>query len=364
MKFDNSDSLGDALRADVDEYFRSGHANRRDSPRMWIKTTVILLWFFGSYALLLFGHLHIVGNILTAISLGLATAGIGFNVMHDGCHGSFSRSPGANRWLGRTLDMLGGSSYVWRHQHNRAHHTFTNVAGHDEDIEMGALIRLSPNQPLMFHHRFQFIYIWFLYALLVPKWVFVDDYVALGRGQVGTTKMRFPRGSELAVFVGGKLLSGMMIFGLPLLLHPARDVLPLFALWAAVAGVVLAVVFQLAHAVTGTEFPTAEGVEPARSFARHQLATTADFAPRNRLLTWYVGGLNFQIEHHLFPRIAHSNYPALASIVRARATEAGAPYLIHDTFFAAIRAHHRHLVAMGRAPRVVEPPTVDALAAA
>lgn len=347
MKFDNSDALGTSLRADVAEFFQSTGTDERDAPQMWVKAAVILTWFFGSYAVLMFGGLPTAGNIVAAISLGLATAGIGFNVMHDGCHGSFSRSKTANRWLGRTLDLMGGSSYVWRHQHNRAHHTYTNIEGWDQDIEMGALIRLSPNQPLMFHHRLQFIYIWFLYALLVPKWVFVDDYVAIARGRVGEVTMKFPRGGELGVFAGGKLLSGMMALGLPLIIHPAKDVLPLFAVWAAVAGVTLAVVFQLAHAVNDTEFHMPASAENT-SFAAHQLRTTADFAPRNRLVTWYVGGLNFQVEHHLFPRIAHAHYPAIAGIVKQRADEAGVPYIVYDTLFDAIRAHHRHLFAMGR----------------
>ena len=188
----------------------------------------------------------------------------------------------------------------------------------------------------------------------MPKWVFVDDYVAIARGRVGEIPMRFPRGAELAVFTGGKLFSGMLALGLPLLLHPAKYVLPLFAVWAAVAGVTLAVIFQLAHAVSGTSFHTEDDGVQHTSFAAHQLRTTANFAPRNRLLTWYVGGLNFQIEHHLFPKIAHSHYPALSNIVKDRADEAGVPYIVHDTFFAALRAHTEHLYAMGRAPRVAD----------
>lgn len=348
MKFDNSDEFGKALRADVAQYFESSGKTEHDARSMWIKAGIILTWFYGSYALLLSGILPAYGNVIAAISLGFATAGIGFNVMHDGCHGAFSKSRVANRWLGRTLDMMGGSSYVWRHQHNRAHHTYTNVEGWDQDIEMGALIRLSPTQPRLLHHRLQFIYIWFLYALLVPKWIFVDDYVALARGSVGEVKMRFPRGEELAVFIGGKLFAYTLALGLPLLLWPAKVVLPLFALWAAVAGVTLAVVFQLAHAVTGTEFHTADDGIENTSFSAHQLKTTANFAPRNKLVTWYVGGLNFQIEHHLFPRIAHAHYPALAGIIEARATKAGVPYVVHDTLRSAIMAHGRHLYEMGR----------------
>jgi len=289
------------------------------------------------------------GKLAAAVSLGLAAAGIGFNIMHDGGHGSFSNSGTANRWMFRTLDLLGGSSYLWAHKHNRAHHTFTNVEGHDSDIDAGSALRLSPNQPLRFHHRFQHAYAWLVYGLLVPKWVFVDDFAVLARGRIGITKVALPRGSELAVFAIGKLVAVSLALGLPLFLHPPLAVLALYAVVALVTGVTLSVVFQLAHVVPGTQFPVHEPDSmSADAWSAHQLLTTADFAPHNRLLTWYVGGLNFQIEHHLFPRIAHVHYAKIAPLVREAAQHHGLPYLVHGTFRGAIGAHFRHLRYLGR----------------
>lgn len=130
--------------------------------------------------------------------------------------------------------------------------------------------------------------------------------------------------------------------------HPVWLVLAFYLLVNAVTGVTLATVFQLAHVLEETSFPQPRGEAVGNTFARHQLQTTADFAPRNKLLTWYVGGLNFQVEHHLFPRIAHTHYPALAQIVRKRAEEAGIPHLSHPTLRSAIAAHYRHLRTLGQ----------------
>jgi len=343
MKFQNDDSLMKALREDVDAYFTENSLDTRDQPAMWAKAAFMIVWFYVSYGLLVFGGFSALGSILAAVSLGLATAGIGFNVMHDGGHGSFSKSARANRWLFRSLDMVGASSYVWKHKHNSAHHSYTNIAGQDDDLEIGGLIRMSPEQPYLPVHRFQHIYSWILYGLLVPKWVVYDDYAVLMQGKIGETKIRPPKGVELAVFVGGKMFSYTMAFVIPLILFPVWQVIVFYLLVNAVIGVTLATVFQLAHVVEGTEFPHIEGEQINNTFSRHQLATTANFAPRNRLVTWYVGGLNFQIEHHLFPRISHAHYPAIAELVKRRAQAEGAPHLTYDTLTAAIVSHYQHL---------------------
>lgn len=348
MKYQRNDTLMKALRADVDAYFEETGLSRGDQPAMWAKAIFILSWLWASYFVLLFAGLPAAANVAVAVSLGLAMAGVGFNIMHDGGHGAFSKSKVANRWLFRTLDMMGASSWVWKHQHNRAHHSYTNLAGHDEDIETDGMIRMSPQQEWRPHHRFQHFYSWILYGFLVPKWVFYDDFAILAKGVIGSTKVRPPKGAELAVFIGGKLLAITFVFVIPLILFPVWNVLGIYAITATVAGVTLAIVFQLAHAVDGTAFPSVESDRMSSTFSEHQLATTSNFAPHNRLLTWYVGGLNFQVEHHLFPTIAHAHYPALARIVRERAEREGVPHLSHPTFFAAIRAHYRHLKSLGR----------------
>ena len=358
MKFSTHDPLLRELRRVVDRYFEEHDLAKRGHPGMWVKAGVILAWFAVSYVVLVFVPVPWFGKLAAALSLGLAAAGVGFNIMHDGGHGSFSNSLIANRWLFRTLDLLGGSSYLWSHKHNRAHHTYPNVEGHDGDIDAGGAIRLTLNQRHRFHHRFQHVYAWFVYGLLVPKWVFIDDFALLLRGRIGVTKVAPPQGQELVVFAIGKVAALGLALGLPLFLHPPLYVLAFYALAAMTTGVTLSVVFQLAHVVPGTQFPVHEPDSMSSdAWSVHQLRTTADFAPNNRLLTWYVGGLNFQIEHHLFPRISHIHYAKIATLVREVVRLHGLPYLVHGSFRSAVGAHFRHLRYLGR-PSVPEGPAM------
>jgi linoleoyl-CoA desaturase len=249
--------------------------------------------------------------------------------------------------------MLGASSYLWRFKHNVLHHTYTNVAGTDDDIEFLPFARLSPAQPRYRIHRFQQFYLWALYWFLFPKWNLVDDFKGVAQARVGGQRVPRPRGAQLAELVGGKVLFFGWAFLVPALFHPWWVVLLFYAMTSLVLGSTLAVVFMLAHCVGEADFP---GLVPgtdrlADAWAVHQVRTTVDFARGNRLLTWYVGGLNFQIEHHLFPRICHVHYPRLADIVQTTCAEYGVRYSAHETFLGALSSHWRWLRRMGLAPR-------------
>ncbi len=318
---------------------------------MRAKTAAILGWFAGSYALLL-----LVGGtspwvaVLLTLSLALATAGIGFSVMHDANHGAYARSARVNRAVGLSLDLVGASSYLWRFKHNVHHHTYANVDGMDADIDAGPFLRLAPSQPLRALHRWQHVYGWFLYGVLAVKWWFVDDVVDLVRSRIGPHPFPRPRGAELAAVRAGKAVFVGWTLVVPLLVFRSGWVVVLFLLGALSLGVVLAVVFQLAHAVPDARFhaaPSGDHRMPT-GWAEHQVRATVDFAPSNRLLGWYVGGLNFQVEHHLFPDVCHTHYPALAGIVGAVCAEQGVPHRTHPTLRAAIAAHYRFLRTLGR----------------
>jgi linoleoyl-CoA desaturase len=319
---------------------------------MRAKTAVILAWFAGSYALLLlWGGASAWLAVALTLSLALAIAGIGFSVMHDANHGATSRSPRVNRALGLTLDLVGASSYVWRFKHNVHHHTYANIDGMDADIDAAPFLRLARTQPLRALHRHQHVYAWLLYGVLAVKWWFVDDVRDVVRGRIGQLPFPQPRGLELAGFVGGKAVFVAWALVVPALVHRSAWVAALFLLGALVLGVVLSTVFQLAHAVPDAEFHAAAPGDDRRmpsGWAEHQVRATVDFAPTNRLLGWYVGGLNFQVEHHLLAGVCHVHYPALAPLVEASCRAHGIPYRSHATLRAAIAAHYRFLRALGR----------------
>jgi linoleoyl-CoA desaturase len=350
-KFESDTGFHKELKRRVDNHFESTGLPRCDRPRVYVKTAVILAWFGATYALLVFWAHTWWQGVPLAASLALAIAGIGFAIQHDANHGAYSRRESVNRLMGFTLDLLGASSYVWHWKHNIFHHTYTNLSGADEDIDIGFLGRLSPVQPRRRIHRLQQFYLWLLYGFLLVKWQFRDDFQNVFQGRIGRHRIPRPRGWALVMLGVGKVAFLGWAFFVPMLLHRWWVVLLFYGGTSFAVGIILSVVFQIAHCGTEASFPTVSpSGDVARSWAVHEVESTVDFARRNPTLTWYLGGLNYQIEHHLFPKICHVNYPQLAPIVQALCAEFGVRYQAYDGFGPAVSAHWRWLQQMGRAP--------------
>jgi linoleoyl-CoA desaturase len=350
VKFARCDGFMPALRERVDAYFVQTNVPKRDNPRMYVKTVVILTWLVASYAGLVFWATTWPQALALSVSLGIAMSAVGFNIMHDGGHGAYSRFPVVNRLMAFTLDILGGSSHFWKKKHNVVHHSYTNVTGIDDDIDVGPLGRLSPHQSRFGFHRFQHFYLWFLYGFITFKWQFYDDTAGLITGRVGDMKMPPVKNWDLVLMLVGKFTFLALAFGLPLYLHEWHQVVLWFFVASFGQGVVMSVVFQLAHCVEQAEFymPDPDSMRIENSWAVHQVITTVDFARDSRLVSWFTGGLNFQIEHHLFPQICHLHYPALARIVEQTAAEFGVPYHSHPTMRSAVKSHFLWLRRMGQ----------------
>ncbi|MBD2548587.1 acyl-CoA desaturase [Microcystis elabens FACHB-917] len=349
ITFGAGDGFHGLLRARVHDHFQATGQERRDAPAMVIKTAVILAWFALTYGLLVFRVGDAPGAIALSVVLGLAIAAIGFNIQHDGGHGAYSRHRWINRAAAMSLDLLGGSSLIWAHKHNGLHHTFTNIAGHDDDINLGLIGRLSPHQPHRWWHRWQHLYLWLLYGMLPIKWQFFDDFADLaGRGRGDRSLPRLGPGDWL-VFLAGKVIFFSLAFVVPLHFHPPGAVIACYLVTAMVQGIVLSVVFQLAHCVEEADFPTADPASPPLGpWADHQLATTVDFSRSNGLLSWLLGGLNFQVEHHLFPHICHVHYPQISAIVEQTCRDCQVPFRSHPSFLAGVASHYRWLRRMGQ----------------
>jgi len=349
-KFAPDDRFRRALRERVEQYFTDSGRRPRDCRPMYVKSALVLGCLVASYTLLVFATTTWWLALPLAVLLGLSLAAIGFNVQHDGGHRAYSDHKWINQLAALTLDLLGGSSYIWARKHNSIHHSYANITGQDDDIDVGWLGRLSPHQRRLPLHRFQHLYLWVLYGFLAIKWHLVDDFRDVVTGRIGQHAFPRPRGRDLAIFLGGKVVFFTLALGVPLLLHPWWIVLTFYALASFVEGVVLSVIFQLAHCVEEAEFPLprSDTNRMATAWAEHQVQATVDFAPRNRLLSWCVGGLNFQIEHHLFPQICHIHYPALAPLIQQTCREFGLRYTANPTLRAAVASHFRWLRRLGR----------------
>lgn len=337
------------LRRRTDNYFAKTGKSERDCWQMYLKTAVILAWLATSYALLVFAAPTVWLAAPLSISLALAISAVGFSVQHDGSHHAYSRYDWVNRLAALSLDLIGASSYLWRWKHVVFHHTYPNVAGQDADINVGVVARLAPQQRRRWAHRWQHVYLWILYALTASVWHLFGDFKDVIAGSIRDHKIPRPKGWELVTFIVGKFVSISLLLGIPMLVHSWWVVLIFYVVVTAVLGVVLTVVFQLAHCVEEAEFPqpTADGrMEDA--WAIHQVQTTVDFSRKNRVLCWLLGGLNFQVVHHLFPTVCHVHYPALSRIVEETCREFGVRYSAHRSFLAGVASHFRWLRRLGR----------------
>lgn len=348
-KFAGNNAFQMELRRRIDTFFEQPGKRQRDCPQLYVKTIVLLAAFIALYVLLVFFAETWWQALPRAIALGFVTAFIGLNIQHDGGHDAYSNLPWINKLAAMTLDLIGGSSYVWHYRHTVLHHTYVNITGHDSDVDLGALGRVTPHQKRLPIHRWQHFYMWPLYGLMAIRWQLFGDYLDVIKGEVSNHPIPRPKGWNLALLLGGKLTFLTLAFGIPMIFHPWWVVLIYYATAAMVVGMTLSVVFQLSHIVEEAEFvaPTdANRIENA--WAIHQVETTVDFARRSKLAAWLLGGLNFQIEHHLFPRICHINYPAMSAIVEQTCRDFGVEYHEHPSFLAGVASHFRWLRKMGQ----------------
>lgn len=356
IKFNNSNrQFYSELKKRVDNYFKENNLSKTGNFQMYFKTVFMLGAYFGPFILIC---LNIFESkfiwLLLASLMGFAMAGVGLCVMHDANHGSYSKNKTLNNILCFTTNLLGGHSINWRIQHNVIHHTYTNVHNHDEDITPPGFMRFEPHAHRKWVHRLQFIYAWFFYGMMTLMWSTTKDFKQIKRYEKqGLLKgMNTTYKKEVSIIILTKVLYFAFML-LPYFLIKEMTFLNWlvgYLILNYIAGFVLAAIFQPAHVANETEFPlpTAEG-NLENDWAVHQMRTTMNFATNDSLFSWMVGGLNYQVEHHLFPTICHVHYNKISEIVKQTAKEFDLPYLSKDTFVGALWSHEVMLYKLGRA---------------
>jgi linoleoyl-CoA desaturase len=345
------------LNKRVNGYFKANNVNRQANGEMVFKTVFMFLMYFVPYALIV---AQVITNPIMLIALvivmALGLGGIGLSVMHDANHGSYSKKLWVNNLIGYSLNLVGANAFNWKMQHNVLHHSFTNVHEEDEDISPRGALRLTPHSDWKRMHKYQFIYAWFLYGLMTIVWLFFKDFTRLakyGKKNGLAEKHNANIKKEWVILIASKLVYITYILVIPMLFtslawwHIVVGVLGMHY----IAGFMLAIIFQPAHVIEGTEFPLPDTNNTLENnWAVHQLLTTTNFANKSKWFTWYVGGLNFQIEHHLFPNICHVHYRNISGIVRETAQEFGLPYKTSRTFLSALAGHAKLLKQLGNRP--------------
>jgi linoleoyl-CoA desaturase len=353
---DNDRDFGKTLRKRVNAYFKENNIAKTGDYRIWIKVIVFPLLAIIPFLLVITNNYNDSLAYFYAlwVLMGIGIAGCGLGIMHDACHGSLSKNKMINHLVGLSLNLAGGYTLNWKIQHNVLHHTYTNVDGYDEDIAPPkALMRFSPHQPHKPIYKYQIFYAWILYGLMTFSWAIFKDFIRLkrykDRGLLKAQNLNYKE--EFAKMVLLKIIYFSIIMVLPIVVVELSW-LHIFAGWMLhhfVAGVILGIVFQPAHCIPEAEYPLPdENNQIKGDWYVKQLLTTANFAPSNRILSWYVGGLNFQIEHHLFPQVCHVHHRALSKIVKKTTEEFNLPYYSTPTFIGALKKHAAMLIKMGR----------------
>lgn len=350
----DGESFSITLNQRVNAYFKEKGISKYADARMYLKSFIILTAYLVPLILMLAGvTTSIPAIVLSWMLMGVAISGIGMSVMHDANHGSYSSNKWVNKGVGYLLNLVGGSAENWKIQHNILHHTYTNIDGLDADTVTFPMLRFSPFAKRRAVHRFQHIYGWFFYGLMTVSWVFMKDFKQLVDYKNSGMTTNYDTGFGLIILrvVLFKLAYLFVTLALPIYILPIPwyGTVGCFFLMHFIGGLILGMVFQAAHIMEICEFskPNEEG-KMKDEWAIHQLRTTTDFAPNNRLVTWFVGGLNFQVVHHLFPKISHVHYPALAPIVAQTAKDFDLPYHCIPTFTEAVLGHGKMLRALGR----------------
>jgi len=340
------------LRQRIDLYFKENNLSKHYNYQMVVKTIILLGAYIIPFVLLLIFQPPIVIALLIWLVMGFAKAGIGMSIMHDANHGAYSSSNKINKWLGFTINLVGGSAFTWKLQHNFLHHTYTNIVYVDNDIDDKLVMRFSPHTKVKWYQKFQFIYAFFFYGILTLYWTLLKDFVQFFKYTKEGVNKESKESNRITLLkiVLSKLVYFLVFFILPMVIlkMPVGPFVIGYLLMQFVAGLVLTVIFQLAHTVEETSHPVPnKSGTIENNWAIHQMNTTVNFSRKSNFISWYVGGLNFQVEHHLFPTICHVHYPALAPIVKATAEEYGVPYLENTTFMDALNSHIRTLKRFG-----------------
>jgi linoleoyl-CoA desaturase len=349
----NADFIGE-LREKVKEYFGKKNMNKYGNTNLIVKSGFMFSLYIVPYFFMVLGLVDSLSAILLCwLIMGFGKAGIGMGVMHDANHGSFSQSTRLNNLLGKSLYLLGGFPPNWKYQHNTMHHGYTNIDGHDEDIDPAGILRFSPHKPLKKIHRYQHWYAWFFYGLMTLTWAIDKDFKQLSGYKKNGVKLSGNKKytQMFTDLIIAKLLYFTAFIVIPIIVLPIAWywVLLFFFAMHFVSGFILGIVFQTAHVMPTSIYPLPdENGNVDNNWAIHQLMTTSDYSPKSWAFSWFIGGLNYQIEHHLFPNISHVHYRKLSKLVKETAHKYNLPYNVQDNFIVAIINHLKMLKSLGQ----------------
>jgi len=351
------------LNERIKQYFKEKGMSQRGNAKLFFKAFFMYAVVISIYVTLVFSNawfgiaLPTTVSLLLLVILGTFMAFIGFNVMHDSCHGAFSNNSNVNEFFGYSLNFLGADCNYWKIKHNVLHHTYTNIDGVDDDIFKPPFLRMSPNQPYNKMHKNQHKYMLFLYGISTLFWIFYMDFNKYFTNKIHTTTMVKKTMKDHLVFWITKVYFIIVWIAIPIIYLGFTKFIIGFLIYNFVMGIVMSIVFQLAHIVEGAAYADAQNENNIAKidddWAVFQMKTTFDFSTDNKFLTWALGGLNFQVEHHLFPKVSHVHYPAIRPIVKELCVKYNVPHNEFKGFWEAVASHFSAMEKLGENPQLV-----------
>lgn len=342
------------LREKVNDYFKENNISKYGNSSIVIKSVLMIALYIVPFILMLTGVVTSVFEIFICwIFMGIGMAGIGMGLMHDANHRTFSKNSTTNKWLSKSIYLLGGFPPTWRYQHNTLHHGFTNIDGYDEDISPIDMLRFSPNQPLQKIHRYQQWYAWGFYCLMTLAWATRKDFRQLLRYKKEEVPLSKNNKYNMLMvdLTISKILYYVVFLVVPIIALPIHWYLTLlfFFVMHFMSGLILSAIFQTAHVMPTSVYPLPDKEGNLEdNWAIHQLLTTTNYAPKSRIFSWLIGGLNYQVEHHLFPNISHVHYKKISQMVQDTTRKYNLPYYVQGNFLLAVYGHFKMLKMLGR----------------
>ncbi len=349
-RFQKEGEFSKVLKERVNQYFKDQKLSKHCNAEMIFKTTFYLVALLSIYFTILFGSFTGWALVGLTFLLGSACGLVGFNIGHDAIHGGYSSKKWVNNLLGQTFTAFGAYAPNWAFTHNQCHHTFTSIPGADGDYTPAPILRFHEDTKWKPIYKYQHIYVWFLYSIFTLEWVLVRDIKQMKKKQhLIYKKPALKKWAMTKVYIAKAIYyANVFVWPFILLDIPWWGVPVGFLVMQMGLGLTLSLVFQLGHMVE--DMPKSwpdENNQLAQSYTEHQCSTAVNFASKNWFASWMTGGLNTQIEHHLFPNICSIHYRKLAPIVKQTAEEYGVAYKEFKSWPNAVASHYRLLRGLG-----------------
>jgi len=339
-----------SLNKEVGEMIERNGLLKKAKKVLYIKTIFFLLLFGGMYSsLYLIDHSSFSSLAFNYVLIGLAGILLAFNVSHDACHGSFSKNKRVNYWMYHlTFNLQGTNAYLWQLRHNASHHVFPNVDGCDADIDDNPFLRLSPQHPLKNYQRYQHIYAIFVYCIYSLHWFLIKDLFYLFRKKVANLQQKKHSAKEFVLLFFWKIVYIVLLVIIPIMYgYDLGNVLMAFTIMHVCLSLFFIHVLIATHLCMETQFPqTDENGNLPGDYYTHQLVTSLDYAPTNKIYNFFLGGFNSHAAHHLYPKLPHTTYPEISALIEKKAKEFNVPYN-KLSIVDAIRSHYQFLKVMG-----------------